>query len=100
VTTPVGPKDFPLSRDWWLSGSAWHAKTAEDVWKVLGVMDRPPRQRSQAVRLYYQEHQDRLEFVPEELRGPLGLSGRMALLAPDASDADIDAFIEHLKSAD
>lgn len=37
MTTPVGPKDFPLSRDWWLSGSAWHTKTADDVWKVLRV---------------------------------------------------------------
>lgn len=101
MTSPLGPKDFPLSRDWWLSGSAWPTKTADDVWKVLRVKERPVRQRQQAVRLYYAKHEDRLRFVPDELRNELGLGRlRLALFAPDATDEQIDALVDFLKSDD
>jgi hypothetical protein len=63
------------------------------------VEESPVRQRQQAVRLYFAEHEDRLQFVPDELREALGLKARkLALLTPDASDADIDSFIDFLKS--
>jgi hypothetical protein len=74
MTTPVGPPDFPLSRDWWLSGSAWHVKSAQDVWAVLGVEDAEKDARDEAVKAYYDEHADRLQFVPDNLRAALGLS--------------------------
>lgn len=74
MTTPVGPPDFPLSRDWWLSGSAWHTKSAQDVWDVLGVGEQPKSMRDAKVESYYKEHADRLEFVPDNLRPALGLS--------------------------
>ena len=69
MTTPIGPKGFALSRDWWLSGSAWHRKTPEDVWTVLGVETESPERRASAVRSYYLDHQDRLKYVPVPLRG-------------------------------
>jgi hypothetical protein len=74
MTTPVGPPDFPLSRDWWLSGSAWHTKSAQDVWAVLGVEDAPATVRQATVADYYKEHADRVQFVPDNLKGALGLS--------------------------
>jgi hypothetical protein len=63
-----------LSRDWWLSGSAWHVKTADDVWAVLGVKDALEAERAAAVKEYYKKHPDRLAFVPENLRRSLGLA--------------------------
>jgi hypothetical protein len=73
MTTPVGPPDFPLSRDWWLSGSAWHTKSAQDVWAVLGVEKQDAAKRDAAVQAYYEKHADRLEFVPDNLKSALGL---------------------------
>ena len=73
MTTPVGPKGFPLSRAWWLSGSAWHVKTAQDVWAVLEVGEADRATRASAVRRYYDHHPVRLVFVPDELLSELGL---------------------------
>lgn len=51
------------------------------------------------MRAYYAEHPDRLKFVPDEMREALGLPrSKRAILSPDASDEEIDAFVEFLKS--
>lgn len=73
MTSPIGPPDFPLSRDWWLSGSAWHEKTADDVWAVLHVKGEPHGVREAVVRTYFARHPDRLRYVPPEIARHLGL---------------------------
>lgn len=74
MTTPIGPPDFPLSKDWWLSGSYWRTKSAQDVWAVLKVEAAPADERKAAVKAYYDEHPDRLAFVPDNLMKALGLA--------------------------
>lgn len=97
MTTPVGPKDFPLSRDWWLSGSAWHKKTADDVFAVLGVEGLKADEKRAAANAYYAEHPDRRRFVPNELRQSLGLRRvKRAFIKADATPEQLDAFIRHL----